>query len=75
MLPHWIYYNRTWSMNVNLGFSAATKKYSTCILFIPSEVTVELANTIAGHEIDVIIHYYYQVTSSNTHHPPHALAY
>jgi hypothetical protein len=26
-------------MNVNMEFSAVTKKYSTCILFIPSEVT------------------------------------
>jgi hypothetical protein len=57
MLPHWKYYNRTWSMNVNLEFSAITEKYSICILVIPSEVTLELANTIAGHEIVVIIHY------------------
>jgi hypothetical protein len=71
----WTYYNRTWSMNVNLGFSAVIKKYSTCILFIPSEVTVELANSKEGHKIDVTIHYYYQVTPSNTHRPPHALAY
>jgi hypothetical protein len=70
----WTYYNRTWSMNVNIGFSAVTKKYSTYILYIPSEVTPKLANTIACHEIDVTIHYYYQVTPSNTHHPPHSLA-
>jgi hypothetical protein len=63
------------SMNVNLGFSAVTKKYSTFILFLPSEVTTELVNTIAEHEIAVIIHYYYQVTPCNTHHPPCALAY
>jgi hypothetical protein len=62
-------------MNVNLGFSAVTKKYSTYILFIPSEVTTELAKTIAGNEISITIHYYYQVTPSNTYHPPHALAY
>jgi hypothetical protein len=55
----WTYYNGTKSMNVNLGFSAVTKKYSTCILFLPSEVTTELVNTIAEHEIDVTIHYYY----------------
>jgi hypothetical protein len=36
---------------------------------------MELANTLAGHEIAVTIHYYYQVTPSNTHHLPHALAY
>jgi hypothetical protein len=42
MLPHQTYYDRTKSMNVNLGFSTVTKKYSTCILFIPSEVTMEL---------------------------------
>jgi hypothetical protein len=71
----WTYNDGTKSMNVNLGFSAISKKYSTCITFIPSEVTTELANTIACHEIVVTIHYYYQVTPSNTHHPPHALAY
>jgi hypothetical protein len=47
---HWTYYNRSNSMNVNLGFSAVSKKYSTCILFIPSEVIMELVNTIADHE-------------------------
>jgi hypothetical protein len=61
-------------MNVNLGFSAVTKKYSTCILFLPSEVTTKLVNT-TEHEIVVMVHYHYQVTPSNTHHPPHALAY
>jgi hypothetical protein len=71
----WTYYDGTKSMNVNLGFSVVTKKYSTCILFIHIEVTTELANTIAGHEIALTIHYYYQVTPSNTHHPPHALTY
>jgi hypothetical protein len=55
----WTYYNGTKSMNVNLGFSVVTKKYSTCILFLSSEVTTELANTIAYHKIDVTIHYYY----------------
>jgi hypothetical protein len=62
-------------MNVNLGFPAVTKKYSTCILFLPNKVTMELVNTIAEHEIVVTIHYNYQVTLSNTHHPPHALAF
>jgi hypothetical protein len=71
----WTYYNGTKSMNVNLGFSSITKNYITCILFLPSEVTTKLVNTIAEHEIDVPIHYYYQVTPSNTHHPHHALAY
>jgi hypothetical protein len=60
------------SMNVNLRFSAVTKKYSTCILFLPSEVTTELVNVIAEHEIAITIHNYYQVTLSNTHYYPHA---
>jgi hypothetical protein len=64
----------TKSINVNLGFSAVTKKYSTYILFLPNEVTMELVNTITEHEIAITIHYYYQVAPSNTHHPPHALA-
>jgi hypothetical protein len=63
----WTYYNGTKSMNVKLGFSAITKKYSTCIVFLPSEVTTELANTIAEHEIAITVHYYYQVTPSNIH--------
>jgi hypothetical protein len=71
----WTYYNGTKSMNVNLGFLAVTKKYSTCILFLPSKVTTELVNTIAEHEIVATIYFYYQVTPSNTHHLPHALAY
>jgi hypothetical protein len=54
----WTYYDGMKSMNVNLGFSVVIKKYSTCILFIPSEVTMELANTIAGHEIAVTVDYY-----------------
>jgi hypothetical protein len=37
-------------MNVNLGFLAVTKKYSTCICFIPSEITMELVKTVADHE-------------------------
>jgi hypothetical protein len=71
----WTYYDGMKSMNVNLGFLAVTKKYSTCILFYPTGVTMELANTIAGHEFAITIHYYYQVTSSNTHHLSHVLAY
>jgi hypothetical protein len=35
------YYNKLESMNVNLGFLAVTKKYSTCIFFIPSEITMD----------------------------------
>jgi hypothetical protein len=62
-------------MNVDLGFSSITKKYSTWILFLPSEVTTELVNTIAKHEIAITIHYFYQVTPSSAHKPPHALAY
>jgi hypothetical protein len=71
----WIYYDGTKSMNVNLGFSAVTKNYSTCILFLPIEVTTELVNTIAEYEIAVTVQYYYQVTPSNTHHPPHMLSH
>jgi hypothetical protein len=71
----WTDYDGTKSINVNLELSAITKNYSTCIFFVPSEVTTKLANTIAGHEIIVTIHYYYQVTPSNTYHPSHALAY
>jgi hypothetical protein len=71
----WTYYNGTKSVNVNLGFSVVTKKYSTCILFLPSEVTTKLENTIVGHEIVVTIPYYYQVTPSNTHHSPHTLSH
>jgi hypothetical protein len=57
------------------GFSAVIKNYSTCILFIPTEVTTELVNTIEALEIVVTIHYYYQVTASNTHHPSHMLSH
>jgi hypothetical protein len=57
-------------MNDNLGFSGVTKKYSTCIPFLPCEVTTELLNTRAEHEIATTIYYYYQVTPSNIHHPP-----
>jgi hypothetical protein len=71
----WTYYNETKSMNVILGFSSFTKKYSTCILFLSSEVPTELANSIAEHEIVVTIYYYYQVTPSDTHHPPHMLSH
>jgi hypothetical protein len=71
----WTYYNGTKSMNVNLGFSAVTKNYSACILFLPNEVTTELAKTITEYEIVVTIHYYYQVTPSNTHHPAHMLSH
>jgi hypothetical protein len=43
-------------MNVNLGFSDVTKKYNTCILFIPSEVTMELVNTIADKGMSIKAH-------------------
>jgi hypothetical protein len=33
-----------------------------------------LLSIIVDHEIAVTIHYYYQVTPSNTHHPPHMLS-
>jgi hypothetical protein len=33
------------------GFSAVTKNYSTCILFLPSEVTLELINTIVAMKL------------------------
>jgi hypothetical protein len=62
-------------MNVNKDSQLSLRKYSTCILFISSEVTIELVNTIAAHEIDVTNQYYYQFTPSNTHHPPHMLSH
>jgi hypothetical protein len=49
----WKNYNRTKSMNVNLGFRVVTKNDSTCILLIPSEVTTELVNTMEVHEIAI----------------------
>jgi hypothetical protein len=62
-------------MNVNNDFQLSLRRYSTCILFLPTEVTIKLVNTIAKHEIVVTIHYYNQVTLSNTHHPPHMLSH
>jgi hypothetical protein len=61
-------------MNANKESQLSLRTYSTCILFIPSEVTTELVNTIAEHEIPVIIHYYYQVTPCETQHSPHMLS-
>jgi hypothetical protein len=46
----WTYYNRTMPMNVAWNSQLSLRNYSTCILFIPSEVTVKLVNTIADHE-------------------------
>jgi hypothetical protein len=46
----WIYYDRTMSMNVTWNSQLSLKNYNICIIFIPSEVTVELVNTIADHE-------------------------
>jgi hypothetical protein len=43
--------------------------------FFSNEVTTELVSTVVEQEIAVIIHYYYQVTPSNTHHPPHMLSH
>jgi hypothetical protein len=43
--------------------------------FSPSEVTTKLVNTIAEYEIAITIHYYYQVTPSNTHRPTHMLSH
>jgi hypothetical protein len=62
-------------MNVNKDSQLSLRKYSTCILFLPSEVTTELVKTIADNEIIVTIHYYYQVTPSNTHHSPHMISH
>jgi hypothetical protein len=36
---------------------------------------MESVNTIVEYKIVVIIHYYYQLTPSNTHHPPHMLSH
>jgi hypothetical protein len=57
------------------GFSAVTKNYSTCILFLPSEVTTELVRHHSSYKIDVTVHYYYEVTPSNTDYPPHMLSH
>jgi hypothetical protein len=46
----WTYYDRTMAMNVAWNSQMSLRNYSTCILFIPSEVTMELVNTIAHHE-------------------------
>jgi hypothetical protein len=35
------------------GFTGVTKNYSTCIIFLLSEETTELVNTIEEHEICV----------------------
>jgi hypothetical protein len=37
----WTYYNRTMAMNVARDSQLSLRNYNTCILFIPSEVTVE----------------------------------
>jgi hypothetical protein len=51
------------------------KLYSTCIHFIPSEVTKGLVKTIVHMKFDITINYYHHVTLSNTHHPPHMLSH
>jgi hypothetical protein len=61
-------------MNIKKDSQLSLRNCSTCILFLPSEVTTELVNTIVDHEIVVTIHYYYQITPSNTHYPPHVLS-
>jgi hypothetical protein len=58
------------------GFLAFNKDYSTCILFLPSEVTKELVKTIVDMKLmsqstTTTMH----VTSSNTQHPPHILSH
>jgi hypothetical protein len=62
-------------MNIEKDSQLSLRIYSTCILFLLSEVTTKLVNTIAEYEIDVTIPYYYQVTPSNTHHSPHMLSH
>jgi hypothetical protein len=37
-------------MNIAWNSQLSLRNYNTCILFIPSEVIVELVNTIANHE-------------------------
>jgi hypothetical protein len=37
----WTYYDRTMSMNVAWNSKLSPRNYSTCILFIPSEITME----------------------------------
>jgi hypothetical protein len=62
-------------MNVDKESQLSLRTYSTCIRFLPSEVTTELVNIIAEHEIAIKIHYYYLVIPFNTHHPPHMLSH
>jgi hypothetical protein len=45
-------------MNVAQDSQLPLRNYNTCILFIPSEVTVEEGNTLADHE-----HYLYSITT------------
>jgi hypothetical protein len=40
----WTYYDRAMSMNVTWNSKLSSRNYSTCILFIPSEVTVKRQN-------------------------------
>jgi hypothetical protein len=37
----WIYYDRNYAYECHSGFLAVTKKYNTCIIFVPSKITVE----------------------------------
>jgi hypothetical protein len=37
----WTYYDRTLPMNVTRDSQLSLRNYNTCILFIPSEVTVK----------------------------------
>jgi hypothetical protein len=56
----WTYYNRNYVYECHSGFSAVTKKYNTCILFIPSKNNHGRRYTIlADHE-----HCLYSITTT-----------
>jgi hypothetical protein len=72
---HKIYYNRSIVHECKQGFLVVNKYSSTCILFLPSEVTKGIGKNHNRYEIIVTIQYYYHVAPSNTHHPPHMLSH
>jgi hypothetical protein len=72
---HKTYYNGSIVHECKQGFLAVKKNFSTCILFLPSEVIKGTGKNHSRYEIVVTIHYYYHITPSNTHHPPHMLSH
>jgi hypothetical protein len=54
---------------------AGLEATSTCILFLPSEVTKGIGKNHSRYEVVVTIHYYYHVTLLSIYHPPHMLSH